>query len=164
MSLSKLLRLVYRHKPQYLHKNRRYNQNSMIMVTRRCYEGKPFDQKDKNWADQQDQNMDYDIDQNIYDFRRKEEMKMKDKHYQDRAKAKYDKHRSRMAHEFQVHEQWRELHQERRKQQNWQNFSFTASVDDIPKNDSNSMNNAAKYGMFGIIGVAGIGFLLIKSS
>lgn len=160
--ISKLVRLLYNPRPGLLFKKWSNVQKSIMTVNYRLYEGKPFDQNNKNWADEQDKNRFYDIDQNIYEFRRKEEMKMKEKYYQDKAQAKYDKHKSRMQHDFKVAEEWKKHNEEKRKQENWQNFTFTSTGQDIPKSDAQTMNNMTTYALIGA-GVIGIGFLLIKS-
>ena len=162
-STLRICKLLYNSKAGLLFKKWGYLQRAMLVMNIRRYEGKPFDQKDKNWAEDQDKNRFYDIDQNIYEFRRREEMKMKEKYYQDKAQAKYDKHRSRMEHDFKVAEDWNKHNAEKRKQENWQNFTFTTNHSDIPKSDTQTMNNMATYALIGGVGVMGIGFLLIKS-
>eukprot|EP01084_Bolivina_argentea_P169014 293008_1 len=132
----------------------------ILLFNYRNYEGKPFDQRNKNWPEEQDKNREYDIDQNIHNFRRKEELKMNEKYHQNRQSNAYEKYKRKVSNEYQINEQWRQQReQQRAKDYNVSNFTFT-EMPNVNQNTTNSTDNTMKYAMIGAA-VIGIGCILL---
>eukprot|EP00483_Globobulimina_turgida_P007814 UN07829 len=146
-------------------RNMSYRQSKILLLSYRQYEGKPFDQRNKNWMEEQEKNRDYDIDQNIYDFRRKEELKMKNNFFQNKQSKIYQKHRQKMEREYRINEQWRQQREtQRAKDNNVHNFSFYVTDADMKQSSTNSGNsNTMKYALIGGAGAVAIGCLLLAA-
>eukprot|EP01083_Nonionella_stella_P007669 22077_1 len=142
MSSSKLLRFLYGRIHGCVCNGSYKHQRVMLCISHiRCYdsyEGKPLEDKQKNWAQE----------------------KLKNRFMERTASAMHRKARDKWQREMQINEEWEKQREEQKSTQNIKHFTFYSSHEDVTKN--NFRTNGMKYAIIGV-GIIGIGFLFIKS-
>ena len=148
MASLKILRLGFRCNRLWLWK---HTKSQIFMLKYRHYEGKPFDQTQKNWVEEMHKNRHYDIDQNIYDFRRKTEEQWKEEAHQNEITEQYRR--------FKNKGKGQNVQQDKNAKTNLLNFSYYE-----PNTSNTGFDNGSRIILtFMAFGIVGIGFLFITT-